>query len=144
MSLRPALRPVCGRCGKPREGIRHVCRSNSTRKATVSLKLDFGTCGKCKKRVTNPLTHTCKPKFDFKQRKSRAVKAEKAVARKKRQAEKHDYQACSDRDCPKPLCVAFRTGSREGYQRGFDDGFSAGFASGFTEGLASCPGPHRA
>jgi hypothetical protein len=142
--LRPALRPVCGRCGKPREGIRHVCRSNSARKATVSLKLDFGTCGTCGKTVTNPLTHTCKPKSGFKKRKSKAAKAEKAAARKKRQAEKHDYQACADQDCPRPLCVAFRTGSREGYQRGFDDGFSAGFASGFTEGLASCPGPHRA
>ena len=143
MTLRPALRPVCGRCGQPREGIRHVCRSNSTRKATVSLKLDFGTCGKCKKRVTNPLTHTCKPKSDFKTRKSKAAKAEKAAARKKRQAEKHDYQACSDRDCLKPLCVAFKTGRRTGYQEGFDDGYNAGFASGFTEGIRSCPLPHQ-
>ena len=143
MTLRPALRPVCGRCGKPREGIRHVCRSNSTRKATVTLKLDFGTCGKCGKPVTNPLTHTCKPKSDFKTRKSKAAKAAKAAARKKRQAEKHDYQACSDRDCPKPLCVAFRTGRRGGYQEGFDDGYSAGFASGFTEGIRSCPLPHQ-
>jgi hypothetical protein len=143
MTLRPALRPVCGRCGKPREGLRHDCRSNSSRKATVSLKFDFGKCATCKKTVTNPLTHSCKPRSDFKRRKTRAAKREKVAARKKRQAEKHDYQACADKDCPKPLCVAFRTGRRDGYQEGFDDGFGAGFASGFAEGLAACPGPHR-
>jgi hypothetical protein len=130
MTLRPALRPTCGRCGKPWEGFRHVCFSNSTRKATIGLKLDFGKCATCKKTVTNPLTHACKPKSDFKRRKTAAAKAEKAAARKKRQAEKHDYQACADRDCPKPLCVAFKTGQRDGYQRGFDDGFGAGFAAG--------------
>ena len=129
MTLRPALLPVCGRCGKRREGIRHDCRSNSSRKATVSLKLTFGTCSTCKRTVSNPLTHVCKPKSDFKKRKTAQAKAEKAAARKKRQAEKHDYQACADRDCPRSLCVAFRTGRKLGYQDGFDDGFAAGSAS---------------
>ncbi len=126
MALRPALLPVCGRCGKRREGIRHDCRSNSSRKATVSLKLTFGTCPTCKRTVSNPLTHACRPKSDFKRRKS---KAEKAAARKKRQAEKHDYQACADKDCPRSLCVAFKTGRKLGYQEGFGDGFAAGAAS---------------
>jgi hypothetical protein len=130
MTLRPALLPTCGRCGKKWEGLRHVCYTNSSRKATVSLKLSFGTCAKCKRTVANPLTHVCKPKSDFKRRKTAQAKAEKAAARKKRQAEKHDYQACSDQDCPKPLCVAFKAGDRRGYQRGFDDGFGAGFAAG--------------
>lgn len=128
MTLRPTLLPVCGRCGRKREGIRHVCRSNSSRKATVSLRLTFGTCPECKKTVSNPLTHTCKPKSDFKRRKKRAGK--------KRQAEKHDYQACSDRDCPRSLCVAFKTGRKLGYQQGFDDGFAAGFAAGSASGAA--------
>lgn len=130
MTLRPALLPVCGRCGKRREGIRHDCRSNSSRKATVSLKLTFGTCPTCKRTVSNPLTHACKPKSDFKRRKTKAEKAAKAAARKKRQAEKHDYQACPDRDCPRSLCVAFKTGRKLGYQEGFDDGFTAGVSSG--------------
>jgi len=140
MTLKPQLRPVCGRCGKPREGIRHVCRSNSTRKAKVKLKFSFGTCPKCKKTVTSPFTHTCKPKSDFKKRKTAAAKRETARAAKLRQAAKHDYQACSDQDCPRPLCVAFKTGRKLGYQEGFDDGFSLGFDAG----LASCPYPHAA
>jgi len=144
MTLKPLLRPVCGRCGQPREGIRHVCRSNSNRKATVSLKLSFGICPKCKKNVTNPLTHHCKPKSDFKKRRSAAAKREKEKARKKRQAEKHDYQACPDRDCPRPLCVAFKTGQKLGYQQGYEDGFGLGYDRGFEDGVAACPRSHAA
>ncbi|HTQ95002.1 MAG TPA: hypothetical protein VMK84_36460 [Streptosporangiaceae bacterium] len=138
MSWTPQLNVVCGRCGKPR-GLRHVCFSNSQRKATAKPKVSFGKCGACGKPYGgNPLAHVCAPKSDFKRRKSRAAKAERAAERKKRQAGKHDYQACADKDCPKPLCVAFKTGRRLGYQEGFGDGFGAGFDAG----LASCPGPH--
>ena len=143
MALMPQLNVICGRCGKRREGIRHDCRSNSTRSATLKPQLSFGTCPKCKKPQGNPLTHVCAPKSDFKQRRSRAAKAEREAARKKRQAEKHDYQACQDKDCPRSLCVAFKTGRKLGYQEGYDDGYGAGFASGFTEGLQSCPLPHK-
>ena len=73
MTLRPVLAPTCGRCGKRREGLVHHCLSNSNRKATVSLKLDWGKCGKCRRRYTgNPLLHVCKPKSDFKRRKKKA------------------------------------------------------------------------
>lgn len=143
MTLKPQLRPVCGRCGRPREGIRHVCRSNSSRKATVSLKFSFGTCPTCKKEITNPLTHNCRPKSDFKKRKSAAAKAERSAARKKRQAEKHDYQACPDKDCPRPLCAAFKTGWQGGYQQGYGEGYTIGYAAGFVDGIAACPRPHK-
>ena len=46
----------------------------------------------------------------------------------------HDYQSCADKDCQRPVCVAFK----EGYREGYSDGYGAGFAAG----LASCPGPH--
>ena len=139
MSWTPQLNMVCGRCGKRREGLRHVCYGNSRRKATPKVKVSFGKCPACGKPYGgNPLAHVCAPKSDFKRRKSRAAKAERAAERKRRQAQKHDYQACSDKDCPKPLCVAFKTGRRLGYQEGFGDGFGAGFDAG----LASCPGPH--
>jgi hypothetical protein len=139
MALKPLLRPVCGRCGKPREGIRHVCRSNSSRKATVTLKLSFGKCGKCGKDVTNPLTHACKPKSDFKKRKAAAGRAKD---RKKRQADKHDYQACSDQDCPRPLCAAYKAGWKAGYQEGYAQGYTVGYAAGFVDGIAACPRAH--
>jgi flagellar biosynthesis/type III secretory pathway protein FliH len=143
MAWRPQLNVVCGRCGKPREGLRHVCRSNSTRKATVAPKLTFGTCPKCRKPYGgNPLAHTCRPKSDFKKRKARAAKAEKVAARKKRRQSAHDYQACQDKDCARSLCVAFRTGRKDGYQDGYEDGYGAGYEIGFVEGIASCPRNH--
>ena len=143
MTWTPQLNVVCGRCGKPR-GLRHVCFSNSTRKATAKPKVSFGKCGACGKPLGgNPLAHVCAPKSDFKKRKTRAAKAEQTSARKKRQSEKHDYQACFAKDCPRPLCVAFKTAWKLGYQDGYDDGYGAGFASGFVEGLQSCPLPHQ-
>ena len=143
MAWAPKLNAVCGRCGKHREGLRHVCVSNSRRNATLKLQVSFGSCPKCKKPVGNPLTHVCHPKSDFKRRKARAAGRERAEARRKRQAEKHDYQACQDKDCPRSLCVAFKTGRKLGYPEGYDDGYGAGFASGFTEGMQSCPLPHK-
>ena len=142
MTWTPQLNVVCGRCGKPR-GLRHDCFSNSRRSATIKPQLSFGTCPECRKPVGNPLTHVCHPKSDFKRRKTRAAKAEKAAARKKRQAEKHDYQACQDKDCPRSLCVAFKTGYKTGYQEGYADGNTAGYAAGFQAGMASCPLPHQ-
>jgi len=143
MTWTPQLNVTCGRCGKRREGLRHVCVSNSRRSATFKPAITFGTCPKCKKPQGNPLTHVCHPKSDFKKRKARAAKRERAEARKKRQAEKHDYQACQDKDCPRSLCVAFKTGYKTGYQEGYADGNTAGYAAGFQAGMASCPLPHQ-
>lgn len=142
MSWAPQLNVMCGRCGKPRTGLRHDCVSNSRRSATVRPQLTFGKCQKCGKPQGNPLTHACAPKSGFKRRKSAAAKREKAKARKKRQAEKHDYQACQDQDCPRPLCVAHKTGYKRGYDEGYGDGFSTGFEMGFEAGQEACPRPH--
>ncbi len=211
MTLRPRLNVICGRCGKRREGLRHVCRSNSTRRATIKLQPVLGGCARCGKqyggRNGNPLTHVCRPRAgDFRKRKaahsrkaraaamatSRAAERDKQrakvtaardrerqrsnaqVARLKASYEvrlaatrtkakapvkspagpkstgprrpSHEYQSCIDKDCQRPICVAFKEGykegDRDGYQRGYADGYGAGFAAGFADGLASCPGPH--
>ena len=143
---RPSLGITCGRCGKRREGIRHVCVSNSSRSATLKPSITFGKCPTCKKTITNPLTHHCKPKSDFKARKSKAAKRDKAreraKARKKRQSEQHPFESCRDDQCKRPTCLAYRTGFHEGEAVGFGAGFNAGHSEGFAEGLASCPGPH--
>jgi hypothetical protein len=145
MSWRPQLNVVCGRCGKPR-GLTHVCISSSNRKATLTPKLTFGKCPTCKKPQGNPLTHTCHPRSDFKRRKAAYAKQQKAAARKKRQKNDHDYQACADNDCPRSLCVAFRTGyqtgHRDGYEQGWQTGWRQGYDCGFPEGIAACPRDH--
>lgn len=147
MGWRPRLNVVCGRCGKPRTGLRHDCVSNSRRKATVRPQLSFGKCPKCKKALGNPLTHICAPKSDFKARQRKAARREKErareKARKKRQDGKHDYLACQDKDCPRPLCVAYKTGWKDGYRQGFKDGYKAGYDQGFPDGVAACPRPHQ-
>ena len=135
MAWTPRLNVICGRCGKPREGFVHVCRSNSTRKATPRPQFSFGTCPKCRKPQGNPLTHTCAPKSDFRRRRARHEKQARAAARKR---DRHDYQSCGDKDCQRSLCVAFRTG----YKTGEADGFDRGWAAGFPAGQAACPLPH--
>jgi hypothetical protein len=145
MGLRPQLNVVCGRCGKPR-GLRHDCISNSSRKATFKPEFSFGKCPKCRKPYGNPLTHVCAPKSDFKKRRSLFEKQEKAkaraAARKKRQAEKHDYQACGDEDCKRSLCVAYKAGRSTGDEEGFERGFATGYDAGFQDGIDACPRSH--
>lgn len=149
MSLRPKLNITCGRCGRPREGLVHVCRSNSRRAATPALKLSFGQCPKCRKQYDSPLdalSHTCAPKSGFKRRRATFAREQKRkareAARKKRQAGKHDYQACTDQDCPRSLCVAFKAGYRLGDQEGHERGFELGYAAGFPDGQDACPRSH--
>ncbi len=179
MGVRPRLSVRCGRCGKPREGLRHVCRSNSARKATIKLTPVLGTCSRCGKPYGNPLTHTCRQKTDFRSRRAafgRKARARVAAAARKAEREKqrakitavrererersraqaarlkaryearlaaakakakephkspeqpkparlrrppHEYQACADNDCMRPVCVAFKEGYKEGYRDGY-------------------------
>ena len=144
---RPSLGVTCGRCGKRREGLRHVCVSNSKRKATLKPAITFGKCPTCKRTITNPLTNVCVVKGGFKRAKSKAAKREKARAREKatskRKAEQHPFESCRDDQCKRPTCLAYRTGFHEGEAVGFGAGYSSGHSEGFAEGLASCPGPHN-
>ena len=136
---RPSLGLTCGRCGKRREGLRHVCVSNSKRSATLKPSITFGKCPACKKTITNPITHVCVVKGGFKRARSKAAKRDKArareKARKKRQSEQHPFESCRDDQCKRPQCVAYRAGWHEGE--------TAGFGNGFQAGLAACPGPHN-
>jgi hypothetical protein len=160
----PQLNITCGRCGKPR-GLKHVCVSSSKRKATVKAGWSFGQCPKCRKTITNPLAHTCRPKSDFKRRRGAASKQEAkekraqsaSIAKVGRSRQhgpakaKHDYQACTDKDCERPLCVAYKTGYKtghfdgyeEGYATGWDRGYRAGYNRGFPDGIAACPRAHK-
>jgi hypothetical protein len=147
MSWRPQLNVVCGRCGKPR-GLVHDCVSNSSRRQTVRPRLSFGTCPTCRKPYEgNPLTHVCVIRTDFKKRKAAHEKQQRARARKKRQQQAHDYLACADNDCKRPLCVAFKTGFKlgdeAGYERGWQQGEDAGYKRGYPDGMAACPRPHQ-
>jgi hypothetical protein len=150
MSLRPQLNVLCGRCGKPR-GLVHECVSNSRRRQTLKPTVTFGKCPNCKKTITNPLTHVCAPKSDFKSRKRKHEKEQRAAAAKKRPKQGHDYTTCADNHCPRSLCVAFKTGFEEGDHKGFDrgwqqgqeSGFKEGYDKGFPDGIAACPRDHK-
>jgi hypothetical protein len=135
MTWRPQLNVVCARCGKPR-GLTHVCISRSNRKATVRPQVTFGTCPRCRKPQGNPLTHTCHPRSDFKRRKARYQRQQQTRARKKRQKQDHDYQACADNDCPRSLCVAFKTGYQAGHLDGYEHGWQQGHDRGHAEATA--------
>jgi hypothetical protein len=101
VGLRPRLNVRCGRCGKPREGLRHVCRSNSRRKATVRLAPALGTCPRCGKDYGNPLTHRCRPKSDFRSRRAAAARtaaARTAKAARQTRAERERARIAAVRD----------------------------------------------
>jgi hypothetical protein len=137
MGWRPQLNAVCGRCGKPR-GLTHDCVSNSRRKQTIKPRLSFGTCPKCRKPLgANPLLHVCAPKSDFKKRKAEFEKAQWDKARAAKP--KHDYTECSDDECKRSLCVAYKSGralgDMEGHARGWDQGYD--------RGVADCPRDHK-
>lgn len=211
MTIKPRLNVICGRCGKRREGLRHVCRSNSARRATIRLQPVLGGCARCGKQYGgkngNPLTHVCRPREgDFRRRKnaeaSKARASARAAARtaerdkqraritaarererqrsrvqvarlkasyearlaaarakaktpvKRPSASKparprrppHEYQSCIDKDCQRPVCIAFKEGYREGdrsgFERGLEQGFEQGYAKGYPDGIMACPRTH--
>jgi hypothetical protein len=67
---------------------------------------------------------------------------------------RHEYQRCTDEDCPRFPCQVYRHGVRDGfaagyargyargYEVGYRDGYEAGYKQGFPEGIAACPRPH--
>jgi hypothetical protein len=107
----------------------------------VSRRPQLNTvCGRCGKPRGNPLTHTCHTTTDFKQRKARYQRQQRAAKSGK---PAHDYQACSDNACPRPLCVAFKTGYQAGDRDGYEHGWQQGHDRGYAEGQAACPRPHK-
>lgn len=142
MGWRPQLNVVCGRCGKP-SGLRHVCVSNSRRKQTLKPKLTFGKCPKCKKSYDagGALTHHCAPRSDFGKRRRQFEKEQREKARKGRPT--HDYTECSDGQCKRPLCVAYKAGRELGDQEGYARGWQQGYDRGFPDGQDACPRDHK-
>lgn len=192
-------------------GLRHVCRSNSARRATIKLQPVLGGCARCGKqyggRNGNPLTHVCSPRDgDFRRRKTAQVRKVQASARatvraaerdkqrakisavreRERQRSRaqvarlkasyearlgaakakasqkapqpkttadkprkppHEYQSCTNKDCQRPICLAFkegyRDGHRDGYKQGFEQGWQQGYAKGYPDGIAACPRAHK-
>lgn len=146
----------CGRCRKDYSNLfGHVCVTRLDRRApagktrlTPGISASFGTCGTCHKPLgSNPLTHTCTVRTDFRKRRGEARKQEAAEKRAaaRRPARKgkpeHLYEACRDEDCQRTACRAYREGREEGYQEGYEDGYAkgyeAGYGAGFTAGFAA-------
>ena len=59
---------------------------------------------------------------------------------------RHDYQRCTDEECPRFPCQVYREGRddghRDGYDKGHAEGYEAGYKQGFAEGIEACPRPH--
>ena len=138
MGWRPRLDVVCGRCGKPRGPVGHVCVSRRKGKPSLKPRLGFGSCPKCGKRYgANPLLHVCEVKSDFRKRKAEHEKKQREREREKarREKPKHDYTECSDRDCKRALCAAYKAGIEEGDSRGYSRGWQMGYDRGAASAL---------
>jgi hypothetical protein len=146
MGWRPRLNVMCTRCKKA-HGPFDVCVSGSSRKRSLKPRLSFGKCPTCKKSygAGGPLTHHCAPKSDFGRRKKQSEKErrqrEREQARKNRP--KHDYTECSDSQCKRSLCVAYKSGKDEGDQEGYARGWQQGYDRGFPDGQDACPRKHE-
>jgi hypothetical protein len=138
MGWRPQLNVYCSRCNQA-HGPFGVCVNPRNRKQTYKPKLSFGKCPKCRKRygAGGPLTHACVPRSDFKRRRKQFEKEERERARKARP--KHDYTECSDAECKRSLCVAYKGGIALGDERGFERGWD----QGYDRGVADCPRDHK-
>jgi hypothetical protein len=88
----------CGKCGKQR-GRYHMCRG--TRKGRDRLRVKAGFTCKCGKTVTNPFTHTCSERSDFKKRRRAADRAEKTRKRRARRKRVRDEAAARRRAAAK-------------------------------------------
>jgi len=119
---------------KTRSLVRRKVTRPAKRKAKRATSRE---CPTCHKRYTNPLTHTCTVKTDFRKRKAadaRRQKREAAKARRKaaagrrkaaaadrrrkaksgpaprQRAQQHDFRRCQDDDCARHACIAFKEG----------------------------------
>ncbi len=138
MGWRPQLQMICGRCGRPRGVVGHVCLSRRKGKPSLKPQLGFGTCPNCRKRYgANPLLHVCEQKTDFRKRKAAYEKEQRDKARKARP--KHDYTECSDAECKRSLCVAYKSGR----ELGDTEGHARGWQQGYERGAADCPRDHK-
>jgi hypothetical protein len=136
MGWRPQLQMICGRCGRPRAMVGHVCVSNRKGKPSLKPRLGFGTCPRCRKRYgANPLLHVCEQKSDFRKRRAEFEKKQKEREREKaRKAKpKHDYTECSDVECKRVTCVAYKSGIALGDERGYERGWNQGYDRGRSE-----------
>lgn len=136
MGWRPQLNAVCTRCGKA-HGLFGVCYSNSARPQRIRIKASFGKCPKCKRMygAAGPVAHRCAPKSDFGKRKKQFEREQAAAERERRRKArpKHDYTECSDRECKRSVCVAFKKGVEVGDERGYKRGWRLGHARGLLE-----------
>lgn len=127
----------CGRCGKPR-GLVHECTGPARRKAWKLKPAGTFTCPSCGKAVTNPITHVCRPKSDFRRRK-REHERQQSRPKPKPQSHdrnRHDYETCRDADCDRFPCRVYRDGVEAGRAQGHASGYAAGSADGYGKGMS--------
>jgi len=104
--------------GAIKRHVRRYWRKKVVRPARGALKgLVQHWCADCE-RTVEPF-HTCAPRSDFKQRRSRLERDARRRNRgrsrasgKPRERQVHDYTACRDDKCPRAACRAFREGQQ--------------------------------
>lgn len=133
----------CGKCGKPRGLRHHVCAGGRRGRDRLRVKAAF-ECGRCRKKISNPFTHTCSIRSDFAKRKRKADrqakakvrrdkrkqraddarakrktadrqrKAATAARRRKPRASPHNPRTCRDEDCQRYPCRLYEEGYADG------------------------------
>jgi hypothetical protein len=94
----------CGKCGKPFTPFKaHVCNGRRTGRTALKPAVSVTSpCPKCGKQRSNPFTHTCQVRTDFKARKhaadrQAATAKRRAAAAARRQAQAAKRRAAAER-----------------------------------------------
>jgi endogenous inhibitor of DNA gyrase (YacG/DUF329 family) len=107
----------CGQCGKRYSNpLTHVCYNPRGKGPRLQVRPRVAVdCPRCGKPVTNPLAHVCSVRTDFRKRLAEQKKAQARARRKKARAAapQHDYH-CTDPDCHRRMCLAYRDGLGDG------------------------------
>jgi len=129
----PRPMTICTRCRKQR-GLIHHCPSTSSRQARTRVVWRYPNCPRCKKPVKSPLSHVCRsPRGDFSRRRAEFEREQREKARAAARAERekngrpsHDYHSCSDAECKRATCVAFKEGRAIGTEEGWEQALQLG------------------
>lgn len=114
-AIRPRLAVTCGRCGKPR-GVSHTCVTRTDfakrrRQAEAQRKKRAAAEKRRAKRAA-----AAQRKKEAAARRRAAAKARKAAAKtapRRPRSPAHDYLTCTDPECTRYGCEAYRRGTED-------------------------------
>ncbi|MFG1850825.1 hypothetical protein ACGFJT_03210 [Actinomadura geliboluensis] len=156
--IKPRVTATCRTCGKPR-GLNHTCRIATDFKKRKAAAARRAAADRKRQQAARRKAAAAARRQNTPSRPGAPSKPAGTPTAAKPGTGKtgaaHDYHTCTDNDCRRFACIAwkeafaegaiegYRDGSRDGYREGSSDGYRRGWNVGYDAGLAACPRPHQ-